>query len=1040
MNTIKIKLSLSGRVAALDKNFPLFQGQFANTLLNVSVPTAMLAADFEIQHYIGNYSSDKLYNDASLQDELNNFVLEHTSVYNEETETWVGREPIQGDVIFYTDTTNDKFYRAVYSGSNWGFTEVPYFAMGNFAGTSVKIGVLAVARNGVQYKSKSYYMRYVKTYTANDGIEYAMYERKMPREFTAYEGQGQNAPTVIINVVNSIAGVGVENIVTSQTCNFDVLPSTQLDEDEPIEPTAQEEIWGAINDIADDLNEKQDKKDAKLSIPASVQDPAQRTVVGAINDLESRKQDKTDNALDTTSKTIVGAINELEDKKQDKTDNALNTTNKTVVGAINEVKQTAEAADAQAGANAGEITSLKGKMDAVEGVADAANQRSIQNAQDIADIEAIIGTGEDFIGTLTVDHEVTNSELTAFVQTTEGRAPKGGDTVIVVQTIAGGTDKNFRYIYTGATWDGYEIPPVELASNGTAGLVNGTYGVKNYDTLVSIVGGEIQTIYIKVDGVYEDFRTVILGIIGSISNIVSGATPVGEAEVANKDSAGNNIALQFANILSGASKVGAAAAADAAEIATKDSAGNNIATQFADILSGTTQVGSAAYAAAALKATQDALGNNIVDTYLTKTAGATKQYVKDYAMPKEFNNTFYIVDDNGQAVFSENEPSITSPAVELKAIDAPIGETVLGEIAYTLGDVQFKLSNKNSFSGNYEIYRSATTDEQVYLKVNTYYQKSGAVRSLASVEIVPLHWGALLAYALANVTGSFSYLPVGGVEFTTGDKIIQEFVIIREASTPITYSLYSGSIFLSRFWLHTTAQTLIVRETALGELPYIYADNTRITVQSLAYVGGETVETVIVDINNSGIEDAIGQQRNIAIALKMDFSNVTITNREMARLLFRIGESGSYQYISVVSRLHSPAIMSDLVPASIEGTSAAEMIVVLQPKGAVDYPASVTMAGKMAFLDIANIESVKGTSGTITLLAANWSNNNYTLSLAQLGASNALFVTPSTTADQEAASNAGIFFDPNPQGITVTVTAETTPSTDISFEYFIARG
>lgn len=879
MNTIKIKLSLSGRVAALDKNFPLFQGQFANTLLNVSVPTAMLAADFEIQHYIGNYSSTYAIASPTLQDELDAFVLSQT-----------GRIAEASDVIFYTDTTNDKFYRAVYSGANWGFTEVPYFAMGNFAGTSVKIGVLAVARNGVQYKSKSYYMRYVKTYAANDGIEYAMYERKMPREFTAYEGQGQNAPTVIINVVNATAGVGVENIVTSQTCNFDVMPSTQLDEDEPIEPTAQEEIWGAINDIAEELNEKQDKTDYALNT-------ADKTVVGSINELEDKKQNKSDSNLNTTNKTVVGAINELEDKKQNKTDNALLTEDKTIVGAINEVDAHADAANAQAGENAQEITSLKGRMDdvelvaagaagqaetnrqdiadlkprmtAVEQVADSANQRSIANAQEITNIEAIIGTGEEFIGTLTINYDPTlpenyaqlTSDLNDFVEEKVDRAPKGGDSVIVVDEVTGQTDRNFKYIYTGTEWHGYEIPPMELASYDSAGLVSGTYRVtspqtpqdKTYDTLVYIDGGEIKNIYIKIDGVYEDFRTVILGIIASVSNIVSGATPVGEAEVANKDSAGNNIATQFANIISGASKVGAAAAADAAtaatndgagnnialqfanilsgatkvgasaaadtaEIATKDSAGNNIATQFANILSGVTQVGSAAYAAAALKATQDALGNNIVDTYLTKTLGASKQYVKDYALPKEFNDVLYVAAGG----FSDEIPTTPASGIQFTSTSAAIGETVLATCEYELVDVKFQLARKNSYTARYYIEADTDTGETLQFKLSTY----AVINNVATLLHAELTTPKLIPATLDNFDFGEAFAELGNtvLEMEEGDKIRQVLSVVRENSNTVEFSVYSNATYPSSFYLNTTLEVGVKMVRRASQAFTLYSD------------------------------------------------------------------------------------------------------------------------------------------------------------------------------------------------------------------------
>ena len=47
MNTIRIYLAESGRVADLKKDFPLYQGQFQNKLLNIYVPTSVLAPEFK---------------------------------------------------------------------------------------------------------------------------------------------------------------------------------------------------------------------------------------------------------------------------------------------------------------------------------------------------------------------------------------------------------------------------------------------------------------------------------------------------------------------------------------------------------------------------------------------------------------------------------------------------------------------------------------------------------------------------------------------------------------------------------------------------------------------------------------------------------------------------------------------------------------------------------------------------------------------------------------------------------------------------------
>lgn len=85
------------------------------------------------------------------------------------------------------------------------------------------------------------------------------------------------------------------------------------------------------------LNNKQDKEDSTL-------ETENKSIVGAINEINSIKQDKVDERLTTDSKIIVEAINEvkyntivLEQNKQPREDLGFSTKQKTVVGAVNEL-------------------------------------------------------------------------------------------------------------------------------------------------------------------------------------------------------------------------------------------------------------------------------------------------------------------------------------------------------------------------------------------------------------------------------------------------------------------------------------------------------------------------------------------------------------------------------------------------------------------------------------------------------------------------------------------------------------------------------
>ena len=289
MNTIRIYLTESGRIADLQKDFPLYQGQFQNKLLNVFVPTSILAPIFTSS---GAVSADYV------------------------------------------------------------------------ASTSTKIGMTYTARDGSIKTSKNYYMRYLKTLMYK-GVEYALYERKLPKEFTFYAGQGENSPVLIINVVNIEQQSGdtpplVLSVITSQTCHLDVMQSTFLDRDELNEPSELENLNAQVQALNAIMPLKQDKEDNNIDLK---QKPVQKTVVGAINDLgelvetaqtaaDANKAEIGNlSALTTDEKaTLVGAINEVDNHADNATtlaNNAVATANGAVATA-NEAKTTAQTAETNA--------------------------------------------------------------------------------------------------------------------------------------------------------------------------------------------------------------------------------------------------------------------------------------------------------------------------------------------------------------------------------------------------------------------------------------------------------------------------------------------------------------------------------------------------------------------------------------------------------------------------------------------------------------------------------------------------------------------
>ena len=268
MNTIRIYLTESGRIADLQKDFPLYQGQFQNKLLNVFVPTSILAPIFTSS---GTVSADYV------------------------------------------------------------------------ASTSTKIGMTYTARDGSIKVSKNYYMRYLKTLMYK-GVEYALYERKLPKEFTFYAGQGENSPVLIINVVNIEQQSGdtpplVLSVITSQTCHLDVMQSTFLDRDELDEPSELENLNAQVQALNALMPKKQDKEDESIVLE---QAPTEKTVVGAINKL---------GGLVKTAQSSADTAQQTAEAAQTTADNATTLANNAVgkaeqaVATANEAKTTAQTAE-----------------------------------------------------------------------------------------------------------------------------------------------------------------------------------------------------------------------------------------------------------------------------------------------------------------------------------------------------------------------------------------------------------------------------------------------------------------------------------------------------------------------------------------------------------------------------------------------------------------------------------------------------------------------------------------------------------------------
>ena len=695
MNTIKIFLAPSGATASIYKDFPLYQGSFQNKLLNVYVPTSILSPDF------------KTYNVSS------------------------------------------------------GAEEDPFVA-----GTAVKVAMETIARNGKFAYSKDYYVRYLKTLT-KDGVEYALFERKLPQEFTFYAGQGANAPALILNVVNMAFAVEAAKIkkyeLPGGNCSI-----TAFSEEAFIskigKPTASRSyIFENVHQTSyasgryyyEATLEGKTVSPIDYGITLQGALPASTpgyidvgvTVTGEIlsvttsqrvklDVLPSSNLDKEESVEPSEWETVEARLNALTAAlaaKQDKEDNTLATPQKTVVGAINGL-------DGRVKSNSQSITAESLRIDKAQ--------------QDIIALQKR-PAGTNYIGMLTVAENLpTDEQLLAFVKGVKGESYElqNGDSVTVVVTKAAATDEVYFYKWNGEAWSYYALPPVEPASNDNLGLVKGDTSFTHGNVSVTIVNGIITSIKVLSNGQPIEVNAYLNDLDTLLQKIVTGEQTVGKAEQALKDG----------------------------------------------------------------------LGQTISDTYLDKTVGASKNYVQDYALPKKFNENLYLQKSGSDFIYA---PTIVDE--EVTTVDAStFGYTTIYTADYALVDTKFNLNAKNSIN----IVNTLSLDvaTQTAFIARAYVIGADGTETLlaakqSSFETIPANTAKEIAFSMA-------FVELGKREITvaSGDKIRIQFVVFKTAPTAANISLVSGGTS-SSINLFVDSQTIAVIDGIQGKLAGEYRANNYIS-------------------------------------------------------------------------------------------------------------------------------------------------------------------------------------------------------------------
>lgn len=211
------------------------------------------------------------------------------------------------------------------------------------------------------------------------------------------------------------------------------------------------------------------------------------------------------------------------------------------------------------------------------------------------------------------------------------------------------------------------------------------------------------------------------------------------------------------------------------------------------------------------KAVNDENGNNIANTYLTKNAGATKEFVKDYSLPKEFYQTYFIEADG----YTDKPPTEPVSGVQFTKQTSAVGEFEIFNI-YRTNNSKMRLTAKNSSSTT--IYISANQNTTIQLKLLNYIKKPNENAQTLSVELS--NELELTSGSIYKVDFQSNFNDLDNVfDADENDIVGQVLSVITQDIATTTYSIYSNEVYPSSQTMNVQSLVVVTQQGNLGEIP-----------------------------------------------------------------------------------------------------------------------------------------------------------------------------------------------------------------------------
>jgi hypothetical protein len=225
--------------------------------------------------------------------------------------------------------------------------------------------------------------------------------------------------------------------------------------------------------------------------------------------------------------------------------------------------------------------------------------------------------------------------------------------------------------------------------------------------------------------------------------------------------------------------------------------------------------------------------------------------MREYALPREFNDLFYLGKDNSNnPIVSEEKPT---ESITFSQTVSDIGTVQLLDMEY-ISDASFELSNKNSYQ--FVLFISANTSITTQFRLDI-LSGNDIISSELSNEIV------MVANNVYKVQFNSNFNELEGVLDYNGEGLSIVLSNVSTSSSSVTYTIYQNSTYISTFNLNTNKYTINMQTGYLGEINRVIRvgqeidtgiitfdlqideiENNTLTYFTLAFAGTDTTKTI----------------------------------------------------------------------------------------------------------------------------------------------------------------------------------------------------